>query len=154
MLIISSQNTACDSQGRLSQSGIGLGFTLIFPLYLLSFSPFPLFRLYLRKCVGGDGARVRERCGAVVWLFGAPGRHRAWARERESPAPAAIHSVANYTAPPPLTPVAMAGGRGSVLFCSGTVAMAAAICRRLLLLSPSPLTYPVSERLGRACTRL
>ena len=44
----------------------------------------------------------------------------------------------------------------AVLFCSGTVAMAAAICRRLLLLlsPPSPLTYPVSERLGRACTRL
>ena len=41
-------------------------------------------------------------------------------RERESPAPAAIHSVANYTAPPPLTPVAMAGGRGSVLFWDGS----------------------------------
>ena len=55
-------------------------------------------------------------CGCLV--------HRAdtelGARERESPAPAAIHSVANYTAPPPLTPVAMAGGRGSVLFWDGS----------------------------------
>ena len=65
--------------------------------------------------LGGEGERERER-------------------ERER-APTAIHSVANYSAPPlPLLWPA------AVLFCSATVAMAAAICRtRRLLLSPPHL---------------
>ena len=45
----------------------------------------------------------------------------------------------------------------AVLFCSATVAMAAAICRRRLLLSPhSILTYSVSDSVGLAyrCSHL
>ena len=130
------------SKSGLSQGGIGLGVPL--PSF---FSPFPLFRLYLRKCEGR--MELEFESGAVQWCGCSV--HRAdteLGREREGePRSLPLPSTLLLTSVPP-PPVGMAGGRGSVLFWDGSDGGGH--------LSSSPLTYPVrlSERLGRACTRL
>ena len=76
---------------------------------------------------------------AVVWLFGAPGRHRARGTERggELPLPSTLLLTMAL-----LLLLLLLPWPAAVLFCSATVAMAAAICRLVVvsvLLSPPHL---------------
>ena len=84
---------------------------------------------------------------AVVWLFGAPGRHRARGTERGGELP--LPSTLLLTMALLLLLLLLLPWPAAVLFCSATVAMAAAICR--LVVVSVLLTYSVSDSVVLAC---